>query len=206
MKTGGKNRAIPVVGLTGGIAAGKSAVARFFAEAGVPVLDADVISRELSASGGAAHATISKEFGTTDPSALREQVFQDPSARTKLESILHPLIIAESERRFEQLGQASPPPAFVVYEAALLVETGRYREFDALVVVDATPEVRRERLAKRNKDAARLAEKILRAQAGDAARLKVATHVVKNSGSLDELRSQVQNLIEVFRKQFASPK
>src|SRR5690606_18150449 len=123
---------IQIWGLTGGIASGKSTVARIFAENGIGVLDADALTRELSAPGGAAHAAIEKRFGTADRSRLREMVFRDPQARKDLEGILHPLIRLESERRIrdalsERMAKGERLPLRMIYEATLLVETGRHK-------------------------------------------------------------------------------
>jgi dephospho-CoA kinase len=178
-----------VWGLTGGIASGKSLAARFFAEAGIPVIDADQISRELSQPGGAAQSAIQKRFGTTDRTELRKLVFADPAARRDLESILHPLIKLESLNRIKKLGA----PA-VVYEAALLVEGGRYKELDGLIVVTSPLAQRRARLIARDGIAPELADQMIAAQLSDADRTKVANHVLENNGTEDDLRAKVTDL------------
>lgn len=187
-----------VWGLTGGIAAGKSVAARFFAEEGIPVIDADRIARELSQPGGAAHAQISKRFGTADRVQLREIVFQDPAARRDLEAILHPMIQAESYRRMAEAAASFPSGVGkprMIYEAALLVETGRYKQLSGLLVVEAPMAVRRERLISRDGVAPELADRIIAAQASDEERRAAATHVLRNNGTLDELRRAVQEWI-----------
>ena len=189
-----------VWGLTGGVAAGKSLAARYFNEAGIPVFDADRIARELSAPGGAAHAAILQRFGTDDRARLREIAFGDEGARRDLEAILHPLIRAESFRRVRDFAaawkQTGRPK--VVYEAALLVETGRDKDLKGLIVVDAPREQRLKRLIERDRCRPELAEKILAAQLGDRARLSAATHVLDNSGSPDDLRRRVLELIPLL--------
>lgn len=185
-------------GLTGGIASGKSSAAKFFAEAGIPVLDADQVSRSLTAPGGAAYDSIVQRFGTADRARLREIVFNDPQARKDLEAILHPLIREASMREMEQLARAAggsdSHPVPVVYEATLLVETGRYRDFAGLIVVEAPKEDRIARLITRDGSNREMAEKILAAQVSDEARRVAATHVIVNDSDLSKLRSQVQAL------------
>lgn len=185
---------VRVWGLTGGIAAGKSTVARLFEETGVPVLDADAVARELSREGGAAHDPIVRRFGTADPAKLRSIVFSDPKSKADLESILHPLILEESERRIrelaaKQLEGGAPAPVLIVYEAALLVETGRYRDFDGLIVVTAPEDVRVGRImTTRGLDEA-TARNILRSQMPESEKRKAADVIIENAGSLEQLRA-----------------
>jgi dephospho-CoA kinase len=183
-----------VYGLTGGIASGKTTVARMLMEAGIPVLDADQVARELTAPGGKAHAAIQEKFGTTDKAALRERIFKDPQARKDLEAILHPLIRTESEKKIQSL-----PDPVVVYEAALLVETGRYRDFDGLIVVESPPEQRKARLLQRDGNTPEDADRILAAQLSDENRAQVATAVIRNTGTLAELADQVRDLIVLLK-------
>ncbi|MCM2277214.1 MAG: dephospho-CoA kinase [Oligoflexia bacterium] len=190
-----------VWGLTGGIASGKSAAARFFEQEGIPVIDADQISRELSREGGPAHPLIVQRFGTGDRAKLREAIFADPKARRDLEAILHPLIQMESLRQMKALAEKWAPkhalpghPLPILYEAALLVETGRYRTLKGLIVVEAPRELRIERLIGRDGGSRPLAEKILGAQASDEARRQAATYLLENSGSLELLHEQVRSL------------
>lgn len=185
-----------VWGLTGGVASGKSEVARLLKAAGIPVIDADQVSHGLSQPGGAAHEEILKRFGTADRAKLREIVFADNSARKDLESILHPLIVAESERLIAAATSSSPSgKGPVIYEAALLVETGRYRQFRGLIVVDAPAHLRRARLISRDGVAPSIADGIIAAQMGDDARMRAATDVILNRGTLEELRVYVGKLI-----------
>jgi dephospho-CoA kinase len=178
-----------VIGLTGGIGAGKSLAAKFFEEAGIPVLDADQIARDLSSPGGAAHPLIEKAFGTTDRAKLREVIFANPGKRRELEAILHPLIRAESEARIGKMGKP-----VVIYEAALLIETGRYLDLDGLIVVHAPAEVRQERLMKRDGIPMALAERIFGAQATDGERRKAADYWLENAGAPEQLQAQVLDL------------
>ncbi len=190
-----------VWGLTGGIASGKTTVARFFEAEDVTVIDADQISRDLSSPGGAAHAAILKRFGTDDRRKLREIVFRDLAARKDLEAILHPLIAAESRRRMEEAARRSKGPKAsdgrtpVIYEAALLVETGRYRDFEGLIVVEAARDLRMQRLVNRDRVEEALAQQMINAQISDAERRKVASQVWENAGDLDELRARVRAFV-----------
>jgi dephospho-CoA kinase len=182
-------------GLTGGIASGKSTAAALFAEFGIPVIDADKISRELSAPQGRAHDAIVAKFGTADRKELRRRVFSDPQARKNLEAILHPLIQDETARAVQTL-----KAPLVIYEAALLVETGRYKDLDGLIVIDIPRELRKKRLMERDGITAEEAEKILHAQTDDAARRKAATLIIDNSGSRTELREKVKKVADDLRR------
>jgi dephospho-CoA kinase len=186
-----------VWGLTGGIASGKSTVAGFFADEGFEIIDADKISHELTRAGGAAHDEIVKRFGTADRGELRKTVFADPAARSDLEAILHPKIRAESERRIKAAKHA------IIYEATLLVETGRYRDFSGLIVVSAPQEQRLERILAREPSRSmtrELAAQILSTQLSDAEREAKATWVIHNDDSLERLREQVREITRLLRK------
>lgn len=177
-----------VWGLTGGIASGKSLAARFFEEAGIAVIDADQLARELSSEGGAAHGLILKRFGTADRAKLREIVFSDPKARKDLEAILHPLIARTAQEKIRIKGT----PA--LFEAALLVETGRYREMEGLIVIESPLEDRVRRLVARDSCTNEMARQIIASQTDDETRRRAATWVIENSGTPEELRVKVQEL------------
>ena len=181
-------------GLTGGVASGKSSAARFFREAGIPVVDADEVARELSAPGGGAFASIVARFGTADRAELRRIVFADPAARAALEGILHPLIRSASQARLEAL-----PGNVALYEAALLVEKGVPPGFEGLIVVEAPREERLRRLMARDAIDRTLAEKMIDAQASDAERRAAATHLLVNDAGEDTLRLRVTALAERLR-------
>ena len=194
---------IPVIGLTGGIACGKSRVAAILREkANLPVLDADQIARDLSSEGGAAAEAIRGEFGTLDRAQLRKKIFRDAAARSRLEAILHPLIRAESVREISDLARAGATLAF--YEASLLVETGKYRDFDGLLVIQAPREARIERLMERDGSSREQAEAIIAAQASDDERREAANWVTENTGSLEELERAVLGLLPEVRAHIAS--
>jgi dephospho-CoA kinase len=185
---------LEVWGLTGGIAAGKSTVAQIFAELGIPVIDADQISRDVMENHSEVRSAVQNKFGTTDRAKLRELVFQDSQLKKELENILHPAIQKESRKQILSLANQGKH-SVVLYEAALLVETGRFQEFKGLIVVDAPREVRLSRLLTRVGIEKETAEKILNSQIDDEERKKHATHLISNSGDLASLKKQIQEWV-----------
>ena len=188
-----------LIGLTGGIGSGKSAVARLFAARGVPVIDADELSREATRPGAPALAEIAALWpdvvgsdGVLDRRRLGAHVFGDPAARARLEAVLHPRIVALCNERARALADAGHRLA--LYEAALLVETGRYGELDGLIVVDAPEDVRVARVVAR--DGLREADVRARiaAQLPMADKRRVATHIIENDGDLTTLGARVAAL------------
>ena len=186
------------IGLTGGIASGKSAVARRFAELGAKIIDADVLARDVVAPGtdGLAHviaafgSTVLGPDGSLNRPALGRLVFADDQARRRLESIIHPLVRAAA-REQEAAAVAADPDAVVVHVVPLLVETGQAASYDRVVVVDVDPAVQLDRLVRlRGMDAVEAAQRIA-AQATREERLAAADGVIDNSGSVDQLRAQV---------------
>jgi dephospho-CoA kinase len=186
------------VGLTGGIGSGKSTVADCFAAHGVPVIDTDVIARELTAPGGTAldairavfGATVMQADGTLDRAALRRRVFADSAARRRLEAILHPLI---RQRVGQRLATLTAPYALVVIP--LLVETGGYRDvLDRVLVVDCPEDVQVARVMARSGLTHDEIKAILAAQAGRAERLAVADDIIVNTAGLEALRGEVAAL------------
>jgi len=194
-----RGRQLRIIGLTGGIASGKSTVAKMFEEQGLAVVDADRVARKLSEPGGLAFDAIVKRFGSADRAKLREIVFKDPTARQDLEAILHPLIRSESMRAIENAADRASTDT-VIYEGALLVETGRYRDLDGLIVVEAAQGDRKMRLMLRDGIPAELAQRIIEAQTGDAERRAAATWVIENTGEPDELVARVTEIIGEIRK------
>lgn len=191
------------VGLTGGIGSGKSMVADCFVGHGVPVIDTDVIARDLTAPGGAALAQIRADFGdavmradgTLDRAVLRRRVFADAAARRHLEAILHPRIRQAVEAA---LAGMSAPYAVVVIP--LLVETGGYRDLlDRVLVVDCPEDVQIARVMARNGLARDEVEAILAAQAGRAERLAVADDVILNTASPEALHAEVAALHQRYQ-------
>jgi dephospho-CoA kinase len=187
-----------IVGLTGGIGSGKSMVAERFARLGVPVIDTDVIARELTVPGGAALASIHAAFGdavmradgTLDRATLRRLVFADSSARLQLEAILHPRI---RQAVAEALATLNAPYALVVIP--LLVETGGYRDLlNRVLAVDCPEAMQIERVMARSGLTHDEVSAILAAQAGRAERLAAADDVIVNAGSPEALATEVEAL------------
>jgi dephospho-CoA kinase len=178
------------IGLTGGIASGKSAVAAAFTRRGVTVVDSDQVAREVVAPGTPALAAITAEFGpdvltpegTLDRRRLREIVFADTDRRRWLERLLHPAIRA---RAAAQAAAVSAP--YVILAIPLLVETGQVGNVDRVLVVDCAPEVQRSRLLARDGETPERAAAILAAQASRAERLAAAHDLIENEGSLEDL-------------------
>jgi len=188
------------VGLTGGIGAGKSTVAEMIRAAGVPVLDADVLAREVVRPGQPAHAEIAAAWpeviapdGTVDRKKLGAKVFSDPAARVRLEGITHPRIQEAAEAAARALEAAGHRLAF--YEASLLVESNRHKGFDGLVVVVADEEQQLARAVARDGSTREQALARLRAQMPPEEKRRAATHVIDNSGDLEATRQQVQQVI-----------
>jgi dephospho-CoA kinase len=180
-------------GLTGGIASGKSTAAGMFRELGIPVIDADQISRELSQEGGAAHNAILQRFGTADRSHLRELIFKDPQAKADLEAILHPLIQAKSTDEMLQLARNH---SHVIYEATLLVETGRYQNLSGLITVECSRDLQISRLSLRNQFSPTFAASILENQASNEERRQHSTWILENNSDLNDLRHQIDDLVK----------
>jgi dephospho-CoA kinase len=189
------------VGLTGGIASGKSTVARVFGELGAHVLDADRIARDLVPPGSPALSRIVREFGmeilradgTLDRAALGAVVFADAGKRRVLEAILHPLILAEVDRRIAEL-ERTDPQGMAIVEAALILELGRQREFDAIVVVWAEEEQQRRRVVLRDKLSADEAGRRLAAQMPLVEKRSRADFVVDNSRDLTACRADAERV------------
>ncbi len=182
-----------IYGLTGSAASGKSTVAGFFRELGVAVVDADQIARELRAPGGAAEAPLLARFGTLDRARLRALITLDAAAKRDLESILHPLISAESLRRFAALA-AGQHSGYALYEAALLVEAGRAADFEGIILVEAPLALQLERLETRDGMDPESARQFLGANANDALKRAAATHRIENASSLSDLQEKVRKL------------
>ncbi len=185
------------IGLTGGIASGKSTVARRFAELGATVIDADEVARAVVAPGEPALAQIERRFGravlcpdgTLNRRALRGLVFADAAARRDLEAILHPPIRAEMARRATL---ATGP--YVLLVIPLLVEGGPRDDLDRILVVDAAEEAQLARLTARDGSSPAEARAILSAQASRADRLARADDVLRNDGELATLIDEVDRL------------
>ncbi|MFL6620627.1 MAG: dephospho-CoA kinase [Povalibacter sp.] len=186
-----------LIALTGGIASGKSAVAHHFAQLGVPVIDADQVAREVVEPGtevlkqiiAAFGNEVLDESGTLDRRCLRDRVFADPDQRRILESITHPAIRAEMARQAQ-----AADGLYQIHVIPLLVETGRMRDYDRVLVVDCPEEHQIARLLERDGTSREQAEQILAAQASREARLQVADDVIVNTGTLQDLEQFVLTL------------
>lgn len=195
------------IGVTGGIGSGKSTVAGFLGERGGTVIDADAISRSLTAPGGAAIPAIRSAFGADaidplgalDRATMRQRVFADPAARARLEGLIHPLIWQEIDRLRHAARSASA--AFVVFDVPLLVEMRRWRPMlDAVVVVDCSPDTQQARVLARNGMDAAQTQRIMDAQASRTQRLACADRVLLNEGiSLAGLREGTGELLQTLR-------
>jgi dephospho-CoA kinase len=189
------------VALTGGIASGKSTVAALFAELGVPVIDLDEVAREVVAPGTALLEQVIARFGpdvrhadgTLNRRALRDMVFRDAAARRDLEALLHPAIRA---RAAERAATAGGPYQLIVIP--LLAESGGAERYRRVLLVDCDEQLQRTRLSQRDGASAELVSAALSAQATPAARRALAHDVIRNEGSLAELRPQVRKLHEQY--------
>jgi dephospho-CoA kinase len=187
-----------VLGLTGGIATGKSSVARILANTfGLPVVDADQLARAVVQPGGpclepiVAHfgPGVLQEDGTLDRSALRTRIMTSPEDRRTLEAITHPAIFAAMRSRIAELEAEGHTTAVV--EAALMVETGSYKLYPTLLVVSCRPETQVRRVMARDGVDETEARQTLAAQLPLADKEAVATHVIRNDGTPEELRAAV---------------
>jgi dephospho-CoA kinase len=190
-----------LVGLTGGIASGKSVVAARLGEHGAVVIDADAIAREVVEPGTPALARIAEEFGrgvfaddgSLDRPALGAIVFADPAKLAVLNGITHPAVRELSHRRFAEAGEADPD-AVVVYDVPLLTEARGKDEFDVVVVVSAPEEIRIERMVSLRGMSRTEAERRIRSQVGEEQRRALADFVIESGGTLEETLAQADDL------------
>lgn len=184
------------VGLTGGIGSGKSTVSSIFSRLGVPVIDADQIARSLVEPGTDALSKLTAHFGEEilnqgqlDRRRLRELIFTDETARQWVEALLHPLVKREMLSRADQQDSA-----YVVLEIPLLFEAGYQNLLDRVLVIDTPPALQVDRVVSRDEVPQDQVESVIRAQISAKARLKQADDVIDNTGSLEQLREQVESL------------
>ena len=185
------------IGLTGGIGSGKSTVSDIFSQLGVPVIDMDVIARQVVEPGSPALTEITEAFGPSilnqdgclDRQLLRQRIFESDSDRRKLETILHPLIRAETERQLAEL-QA----AYCIIVIPLLAESGLQTFVDQVLVIDTAESLQLKRLMARDHVSDSEAQKILDAQAPRESRLQIANDVICNDGDLASLQREVRRL------------
>jgi dephospho-CoA kinase len=191
------------IALTGGIASGKSTVADMFAELGIPVIDTDLIAREVVQSGQPALNEIRDRFGdevidaagNLDRRAMRKLVFGDENARLDLEAILHPRIGAETRRQAD-----TAPGPYQLIVVPLLVGSPLAQFVDRILVVDCDEELQIQRLLARDTETVEQARRILSAQASRGARLAIADDVINNDQQLEETQSQVVELDKSYRQ------
>ena len=189
------------VGLTGGVASGKSTVARILDELGAVLVDADVLAREVVAKGTTGLEEVVAAFGPEiltddgelDRPAMGAIVFADAEKRRVLEGIIHPRV----RERGAELEASAGPDDVVVHDIPLLAETGQAAGFDAVIVVDVPTELQVERMVELRGMTREDAEARVAAQASREERLAIATHVVDNTGTLEDLRRRVT---EVYRE------
>lgn len=195
------------VGLTGGIGSGKSTVARMLADCGAAVIDADAISRQTTAPGGAAIPLIAAQFGADlvaadgalDRDRMRQLVFSDPGAKRQLEAIIHPLVGAETARQTAEAVQSGS--TCIVFDVPLLVESGRWRpQLDRVWVVDCSEETQINRVMARNGWTREMVEQVIAGQATRKQRLAAADACINNEGdvSLTVLNGVVRQLAQRF--------
>jgi len=188
------------VGLTGGIASGKSTVSSILRGLGAVVIDADALAREVVAKGTPGLSAVVAEFGDglltpdgeLDRPAMGALVFADESARKRLEAIVHPLVF----ERIVALEADAPAGAVVVHDIPLLAESGRAETFDAVVVVEAPADVQVERMVRDRGWSEEDALARIAAQATPEERRAIATHVIENTGTLEDLRQRVTEVFE----------
>lgn len=201
------------IGLTGGIASGKSLVAAMFADLGAHTIDADALAHELIRPGEPAYSEIVEKFGkeilhpdgSVNRSRLAELAFDKRRPRIyELNRILHPGVIQKHERWAEEIGRREPD-AITVLEAALLLEAGIRKRFDRIIVVTCKPQQRIDRWARKlggDLEAARAeVTRRMMAQAPEEAKIQAADYVIDNSGTEDETRRQVQTIYEALLPQ-----
>jgi dephospho-CoA kinase len=198
------------VGLTGGVASGKSTVSAVLRDLGAVVVDADALAREVVEPGTPGLAAVAAAFGpevladdgSLDRGRLGAVVFADPDRRQALEAIIHPLVRA----RAAQIEAAADPGAVVVHDIPLLVETGQEKSFDAVIVVDVPEDVQVERAARERGWSREEARSRIAAQASREQRRAAATYVVDNSGTTEDLRQRVAEVFaELVRTESTDP-
>lgn len=190
-----------VIGLTGGIASGKSAVSRMFEDLGSNVIDADVVAREVVEPGTEGLMALTKEFGpeilksngTLDRTGLRKMVFNNEHKLKQLNAILHPLIHEKIKQKISQVTDN-----YCIVVIPLLCESSNYKWLDRILVVDVPPQVQLQRLMSRDGITEALAQKMMNSQCTRKQRLLIADDVIKNDKTLDELKGHVETLHKLY--------
>jgi dephospho-CoA kinase len=207
----GRRGAVLRVGLTGGIGSGKSEVSRRLAARGAVIIDADVAARQVVAPGTPGLARIAEAFGpgvlrpdgALDRERLGAIVFGDPAQLAKLNAITHPLIVQWMQAAERAAVEAAAGDPIVVYDVALIAESGRWANYDLVIVVDVPPEVQVDRLVSQRDMAPDQARARLAAQASREQRLALADLVIDNSGSLEDLDRRVAEVWAELKRRAA---
>jgi dephospho-CoA kinase len=196
------------VGLTGGIASGKTTVGRMFVELGCHLLDADSIVRDLFRPGDPVHSAIVDAFGhpviasdgSIDRTVLAEIVFHDAAAREQLNSLVHPAVIQRQKEWLDAL-EARDPNAVGIVEAALMIEVGTYKNYDKVIVVVCSPEEQRSRLRERSGLSEQQIDARIASQMPMEKKATFADYLIDNSGTLDETRKGVESVYKMLALQ-----
>ena len=194
-----------VVGLTGGIASGKSVVSKILGDLGALVIDADGVSREIMVPHTECWEHLVSSFGkeivredlTIDREKLADLVFNNPTKRAKLNSVVHPVIMKRIEERLETIKEEEPE-TIVVIDAALLIETGMYKRYDKLVVVYAGEETQLKRLMARDGMSRDEAQRRIDSQLPLREKIKLADFVIENKGSLKKTKGEVEKVFKIL--------
>lgn len=196
-----------IVGLTGGVASGKTAISQVLKAEGAYIIDADQIARELvqpqkpawSELIGAFGKEILQEDGSIHRKKLADKVFADPKKRKLLNQILHPRIKEEMDRRTKEIGQKDPQ-AIVVIDAPLIIELGNQRDMDKLIVVASTQTQQIKRLKERDGVSPEAALRIISSQMPVEEKIKLADYVIRNEGSIEEAKKRAKEVFKELRK------
>ena len=196
-----------IVGLTGGVASGKTAVSQILKEEGAYIINADQIARELVLPHKPAWSELIRAFGqeilqedgSIQRKKLADKVFADPKQRKFLNQILHPRIKEEMDRRAKEIGEKDPE-AIVVIDAPLIIELGDHREMDKLIVVTSTQPQQIERLKDRDGTNPEEALRIVSSQMPLKEKLKFADYVIRNEGSMEEMKKRAKEVYQELKK------
>jgi len=196
-----------IVGLTGGVASGKTVVSRILKEEGAYIINADQIARELVLPHKPAWSELIRAFGqeilqedgSIQRKKLADKVFADPKQRKFLNQILHPRIKEEMDRRAKEIGEKDPE-AIVVIDAPLIIELGDHREMDKLIVVTSTQPQQIERLKGRDGTNPEEALRIVSSQMPLKEKLKFADYVIRNEGSMEETKDRAREVYQELKK------
>jgi len=199
------------VGLTGGIATGKSTVGLMFVELGCHLIDADHISHQLFQPGEAVHSAVIQAFGerilsadrTINRKVLGEIVFNDAEARKKLNQLVHPAVVQRQRDWLNEM-EARDPGGISIVDATLMIEAGTYKNYDKVIVVTCRPEVQKHRLRRRSGLSEEEIEARVRSQMPLEEKVKYADFVIDNSGDLPDTRRQVEQVNSKLREFAAS--